>query len=632
MIKESSSGQQSLPYVRLRQMLEQDDPEFPHALLASTEQAEQFGDVLALHMLRKRAVQRDRYPLTQGTLRVAILGGCSLRPLTDLFEHFTSVLLGVRLEMWVGDYDNYIAEIRSADSDLYAFAPDLVCLLPSEQRCRYTGSLTASITEQQAEADQVVGELLQLTQTVHERSNAAVVLSNFRLPPYFDPGPARGSGFTSDYAFRKLVNLRLGLQLPSFVHVCDTEFLANRLGTQRSTDERTWFESKQPFSRELMVSVARECASLAASLRRPAKKVVVLDLDNTLWGGVIGDDGLEGIELGTTSARGEAFRDFQQALLDLSRRGVLLAVCSKNNHDTAIEPFLKHPEMVLRMTDIVNFKANWEPKADNIRQIAQELNLGADSFVFLDDNPAETDLVRQFAPEVTSLCLGDDPSTFAATLKNCRLFETRSLTREDLERTELYKVEASRQALLHSSTDMDAYLASLEMVAEVSALTALDVPRVTQLINKSNQFNLTTRRRTEIEVKALVTDAIHRSFTVRLTDRFGEHGLIAVVITRLDGREMIVDTWLMSCRVLKRGVEDLVLNHILQLAAKADCTRVVGVYRPTAKNKMVQDLYSSLGFMPQRSSDEESTYELEVKDYIPRTTKILVREEAYATG
>ena len=632
MSRESSVSQQSLPYMQLKQMLEKDDPGFPHALLASTKEAETFGDVLALHMLRKRAMPRDRHPQTKETLRVAVLGGCSLRPLTDLLEHFTAVLLNVQLEVWVGDYDNYVTEIRSADSELYAFAPDLVFLLPSEQRCRYTGSLTAPVAAQQAQAESVAEELLQLTQCIHERSSAAVVLSNFRLTPDFDPGPARASGFTSEYAFRKLVNLRLGLELPAFVHLCDTEFLANRLGTLRSTDERTWFESKQPFSRELMVSVTREFALIASSLRQPAKKLIVLDLDNTLWGGVIGDDGLEGIELGTTSARGEAFRNFQQALLELSRRGVLLAVCSKNNHDTAVEPFLKHPEMVLRMTDIVNFKANWEPKADNIRQIAQELNLGADSFVFLDDNPAETDLVRQFAPEVTSICLGDDPSLFGAILKNCRLFETRSLTREDLERTELYKVEASRQALLHSSTDMDAYLRSLEMVAEVSALTSLDVPRVAQLINKSNQFNLTTRRRTESEVRDLVTSKAHRCFTVRLTDRFGEHGLIAVIIVEIVGSELIVDTWLMSCRVLKRGVEELVLNRLFQLAEEEGCTRVTGVYRPTAKNSMVQDLYPSLGFMLLNSSDDESTYGFEVKGYVQKAPRILVREEAYATG
>lgn len=612
-------------------LLDSNDPEFLYALRICSEQTDLFGDVLALRMLHRRALQRNLYPRAQEKVRIAVIGGCSLRPLTDLLEHFASMMLEANLEVWTGDFDNYVAEISSADGKLYRFAPNIVFVLPSERRCRFMGSPTASVAEQQAQADEVALELLRLVTQLHERSGAAIILSNFRLPLYFDPGPARASGFTSDYSFRKYVNLRLGLQLPSFVHLCDTEFLANRLGTLASTDERTWFESKQPFSRELMVLVAREFAQVARSLRRPAKKLIVLDLDNTLWGGVIGDDGLEGIELGTTSPRGEAYREFQKTLLDLSQRGVLLAVCSKNNYDTAMEPFLKHPEMILRMTDFVSFKANWEPKADNIRLIAQELNLGADSFVFFDDNPAETDLVRQFAPEVTSICLGDDPSTFARVLRDCRLFEAHSVTREDLERTALYRVEATRQQLLHTSTDMDSYLQSLEMVAEVSGISAVDVPRITQLINRSNQFNLTTRRRTESEVRSLVSDEFHPGFTVRLKDRFGEHGLIAVVITEVAGSELIIDTWLMSCRVLKRGVEDLVLHQIMQLAREHGSTRVIGMYRATAKNSMVKDLYPELGFQPLHCSEDVSKYTLEVAQYAPKACKIQTHERAYAT-
>ena len=619
----------------LKDLLRDRAASFSPLLKTKTLEATTFTEVLGLHTLRKRAVQLGHWPTPEKSLRLAVIGGYSLRPLADLIEHFTSVLADLQVELWTGDYDNYISEVMDIDSELYVFRPEVVLLLPSERRCRYTGVFTDPFVQQIAEADQVVSDLLSLAERIHDLTGAEVVLGNFRLPPYFDPGPLRHSGLISDYSFRKYVNSQLGLRLPVYTHICDIEFLANRIGTLLSSDERTWFESKQPFSTDLMVQVAREFATITGGLKRAAKKVIVLDLDNTLWGGVIGDDGLEGIEIGTTSPRGEAYRDFQLALIELSKRGVLLAVCSKNDHEKAVEPFLKHPEMVLRLSNIVNFKANWEPKSENIRQIALELNLGLDSFVFLDDNPAEIDIVRQFVPEVTAIWLGEDPSTYAATLKDSRHFELRSVTKEDLERVELYQKEAKRQELKSTATDMDAYLRSLEMSAIISEFQSIDAPRIAQLINKSNQFNLTTRRRTEVDVQSLITSREHLNFTVRLSDRFGDHGLIAIVITQIAGEDLVVDTWLMSCRVLKRQVEELTLNQIVQLANSTGCRRVVGVYKPTAKNGMVRDLYPRMGFAPlettqEASSEDTVTYTLDVDSFTPTETRIMVAESAYA--
>ena len=451
-----------------------------------------------------------------------------------------------------------------------------------------------------------------------------MILGNFRLPPYFDPGPLRYTTLASAYGFRKYVNLELGLRLPNFVTICDIEFLSSRLGTRASTDQRTWFESKQPFSSALMIEVSREFAIVASSLRKATKKVIVLDLDNTLWGGVVGDDGLEGIEIGTTSPVGEAYRDFQLNLLALSKRGILLAVCSKNDHDKALEPFERHPEMVLRPSDIVNFKANWEPKSENIKRIAQELNLGLDSLVFLDDNPAEIEIVRQFVPEVATIWLGEDPSTYTQQLLDSRFFEQRSVTSEDAERTQLYQQEAKRQEVQRDATDMDAYLTSLEMVAHISEFTAVDVPRIAQLINKSNQFNLTTRRRSEPEVKALLAAAGYIGFTIRLADKFGDHGLIAIVIGQVDNSDMVIDTWLMSCRVLKRQVEEETLNAIVRYARREGCRRIVGTYIPTIKNSMVKELYPNLGFSEDTVGESNSVFTLDVESYITKPTHISV--------
>ena len=253
----------------------------------------------------------------------------------------------------------------------------------------------------------------------------------------------------------------------------------------------------------------------------------------------------------------------------MKERGVLLAVCSKNDHDKAEEAFLKHPEMVIRRDDIVSFQVNWEPKSDNIRRVARELNLGLDSLVFVDDNPAEIEIVRQFAPDVSTLLLGPDPSAYVAELQDSRFFEPRSLTAEDAERTRQYRSDAQRQELETSSTDMGSYLKSLVMEGMITEFSPENVPRLSQLINKSNQFNLTTRRRSEAEITALMQNPAMIAFSMRLKDRFGDHGLISVVIGEKVNSVLSLDTWLMSCRVLKRQVEDEVLNEMARLALRA---------------------------------------------------------------
>jgi FkbH-like protein len=308
----------------------------------------------------------------------------------------------------------------------------------------------------------------------------------------------------------------------------------------------------------------------------------------------------------------------------LTQRGTLLAVCSKNDPATAREPFEKHPEMVLRLTDFAAFAASWEPKSDVIRRLAMELNLGLDSFVFVDDNAAEVDIVRQYAPDVTAIHLGDDPAHYVAILQDCRLFEPLTITADDARRTEQYRTEQERQALLASATDMDAYLASLEMEGQLSDFTALDAPRIAQLINKSNQFNLTTRRRTEAEVLALIADPAYTCFTVRLRDRFGDHGLIGIAIGELSGAALAIDTWLMSCRVLKRQVEDEVLNELARRALEHGCSRLVGVYLPTPKNGLVKDHYPALGFAPVAVTPQRAEYVLDLAAFQPHATHIRV--------
>jgi FkbH-like protein len=608
----------------LKSLLAQARPDFWTELVHHTLATGDFDTLFRLATLRKKALARQlpRPVASAPPFRVAVVGGYSFYPLRELLELHCDVL-GAPCALWVGDFDNHFAEIMDEGSALYSFKPEVVVLMPPESRCR-PGRLTNSRETQQREAEALVDSLLQLAGRINAQCGAEVILANFPLPARFDLGAFRARTLGSDWSFRKWVNLELGLRAPPCVQICDLEFLGNRLGGLASRDDRGWFETKQPGSPMLQAALSRELAELIAGLRRPAKKVLVLDLDNTLWGGVVADDGLEGIELGDTSPRGEAFKAFQKAIIALKQRGVLLAVASKNDLARAEEVFLKHPEMVLRLDDFVAFKANWEPKSENIRAIAAELNLGLDSLVFADDNPAEIEIVRQFAPAVAPLALGQDPAQYVALLQDSRYFEPRSITAEDGERTRQYQADVQRRELSASVTDMDSYLASLEMEGAISEFTPVDVPRIAQLINKSNQFNLTTRRRSEAEVAALLSRPEFVTFTFRLKDKFGDHGLISVIVAEVRGETLSIDTWLMSCRVLKRQVEDEVLNEIVRLARARNCCQVEGIYLPTPKNGMVCDLYSQLGFVLTKDDPALRRFDLPVKSFEARPSKIRI--------
>lgn len=620
-----------MDFSQLKALLLKGDPAFWSQLASLTRQARDFEELFVLSSLRKKAHSRNLPAHERARLRLAILGGYSLYPLHELIEHIGEVE-NLPVELWKGDFDNYISEIMDESGPLYSFKPQFVLLMPSERRCAYLGRLTDARESVEAEVRSTVEGLLNLAHRVNQQTGAEVIMTNFMLPARHDPGTYRNRAPGSDWNFRKRVNLELGLAAPPYLRICDLEYLAFRIGALASRDERGWFESKQPGSPALMVEIAREAVHLMASLKRAPKKVLALDLDNTLWGGVVAEDGLEGIELGDTSPRGEAFKAFQKYIASLKERGVLLAVCSKNDVARAAEPFEKHPEMVLRMADFVSFKANWDSKADNLRQIASDLNLGLDSFVFVDDNPAEIEIVRQFAPEVATILLGPDPAGYVAQLQDVRLFEPRAITAEDAGRTGQYRSEVQRKELQASVTDMDSYLESLAMEAVISEFTPMDVPRLSQLINKSNQFNLTTRRRSEAEVIGLMNDPHHIGYSVRLKDRFGDHGLISIVIGRKNGDTMLIDTWLMSCRVLKRQVEEEVLNELVRLAKKRGCLRLEGVYLPTPKNEMVRDFYSRMGFSLLAENGKGREFELKLDAYRAIPTKIKVTRRAYEPG
>lgn len=542
----------------------------------------------------KKLSKTDASALPQYSL--AVLGDCATQHLAMALRGY-GVSVGIRLNVFDADYDQIDAQVMAPDSELYRFVPQGVLL----QMC--TEKLQEAFCDCPPEArasfaEDTYARIRQIWSRIGSRIPATVLQCNF---PLIDDGVFGQFGNKTEQSFlfqqRKLNYLLMqGCQEVKNTFLIDLDALQTALGRSTFADPKLYYVAKMPISLAALPAAAKLVVDVVRSLQGAVKKCLVLDLDNTLWGGVIGDDGLSGIQIGELGT-GHAFSDFQKWLKELKNRGILLTVCSKNNEDTAKEPFEKHPEMVLRLEDFSMFVANWEDKARNIRTIQQSLNIGMDSMVFLDDNPFERELVRTMIPEITVPELPEDPALYLQYLRGLDLFETASYSREDAGRTEQYREKAQRAAFEAAFQSYDDYLEALQMRASAAAFDPFHYPRIAQLTQRSNQFNLRTVRYTEAEIEALAQDDSRIGLYFTLKDKFGDHGLISVVVLEKQPEDtLFISEWLMSCRVLKRGMEAFIVDKILSVAAQQGFRRVVGEYIPTPKNAMVKDLYEQLGF------------------------------------
>ena len=542
----------------------------------------------------KKLSKTDASALPQYSL--AVLGDCATQHLATALRGY-GVSAGIRLNVFDADYDQIDAQVMAPDSELYRFAPQGVLL----QMC--TEKLQEAFYDCPPEArasfaEDTYARIRRIWSRIGSRIPATVLQCNF---PLIDDGVFGQFGNKTEHSFlfqqRKLNYLLMqGCQEAKNTFLIDLDALQTALGRSTFADPKLYYVAKMPISLAALPAAAKLVVDVVRSLQGAVKKCLVLDLDNTLWGGVIGDDGLSGIQIGELGT-GHAFSDFQKWLKELKNRGILLTVCSKNNEDTAKEPFEKHPEMVLRLEDFSMFVANWEDKARNIRTIQQSLNIGMDSMVFLDDNPFERELVRTMIPEITVPELPEDPALYLQYLRGLDLFETASYSREDAGRTEQYREKAQRAAFEAAFQSYDDYLEALQMRASAAAFDPFHYPRIAQLTQRSNQFNLRTVRYTEAEIEALAQDDSRIGLYFTLKDKFGDHGLISVVVLEKQPEDtLFISEWLMSCRVLKRGMEEFIVDKILSVAAQQGFRRVVGEYIPTQKNAMVKDLYEQLGF------------------------------------
>jgi FkbH-like protein len=424
-----------------------------------------------------------------------------------------------------------------------------------------------------------------------------VVQHTFAIPPEVALGhlAARTPGCRA--AMLAAVNAELGRSAADRVALVDCERLAGEVGKRQWFDARYWHRAKQAVSLNCVPLLARHTAAVIGAQLGAGRKCLVLDLDNTLWGGVLGEEGIGGIALGDGPA-GEAFTAFQEYALALKAKGIILAVCSKNNEADVREVFERHPGMRIRLDDVAVLSASWDDKPAQIRQIASTLGIGLDALVFVDDNPAEREAVRQLVGEVDVIPLPREPHGYVRALADYPFFETAALTAEDTARADQYRARAQAAALAATATSLEDYHRSLDMVATVVPLDALTLPRVAQLVGKTNQFNLTGRRRSQSELAELAARPDTAVLCVRLADRFTDHGLVAVAIAVDRDGILDIDTWLMSCRVIGRTLEDEIAGLLVAQARRRGCAQVRGHYFPTAKNGLVSLLYERLGFKP----------------------------------
>jgi FkbH-like protein len=577
----------------------------------------------ALLMRKKKAIRAalrqeegEREPR-----RIAILCGSTADAVKDALELFL-LDAGIDPVFYLSEYNRHYEESVFENKLLAEFRPDFVYLhVTGENLLHWPDARDDAAGEKACDEFR---RFRQMWEGLREKCPAAVIIQNNFALPYvqylgnIDGVDARGFGRHIEALNRAIADFAAA---NSYVKVNDVHALSARIGLDRWHDRSLWHLYKLAVSYEAIPELSYNIARIIKASLGKSKKCLVLDLDNTLWGGVIGDDGAEGISIGRETPLAAAYTEFQEYVRLLKNRGVILAVCSKNEPKAAKEG-LEHPDSVLGFEDFACFKANWREKHLNIVEIAEELNIGLDSLVFIDDNPVERESVRINLPEVeTPEVDGQDVSSYIKIIDRAGYFDLTGLSAEDIARGDSYKANSQRELAQRTFASYDEFLASLSMVAEIKEFQPSYIERIAQLANKTNQFNLTAQRYTIAEIEKISADPAYLTLYGRLADRFGDNGLVSVIVGKKSEKALFVELWLMSCRVFKRGMEYAMFEALSDAARAAGLEKIIGQYRATAKNSLVAGFYEELGFLPLK---EEGHYEYDLKNAITKRHFIAV--------
>ena len=546
-------------------------------------------------------------------LRVALLRSYTVEPIEPILKVHL-LLEGFAPSIWIGGYNQYRQEILDADSPLYEMRPDVVLIMirleeimpdfvdayPSVPRADWEDRVAVKVQE--------LGDLIE---RVERGLSAKVLVQNMALPDggYFGINDIQKTDGQTYLIHRFNQSLAAEVSRRRGVFLWDFERLVSSIGFDNLYDPKMWYVARNPFRQSAYPSIVQDLMRYIRSALGQIKKCVVVDLDNTLWGGIVGEDGIEGLQLGHDYP-GNCYRDFQKELLKLYHRGILLAINSKNNEADALEVIDNHPDMVLRRHHFAAFRINWQDKVSNLKAIAKDLNIGIDSMVFLDDNPRECELVRQQCPEVQVFCLPAKPYLIPRSLHSVSGLECIKLTEEDTQRSAMYQAQLARGQAASRYQDLQDFWRSLEIEVAIEPARPLTIPRIAQLTQRTNQMNLTTRRYTEAEVESFQRDPNGRVYSIAARDKFGDHGIIGAMFVRLDGNACHIDNFLMSCRVLGLNLEQYVVAYAAKIAKQANVSTLVGEFIPTAKNKVAADMYPKLGF----KKVNEQCFSLDLKE------------------
>ena len=552
------------------------------------------------------------------SLKIAYLGNYTLEPLPS-YVNVVSALNNIIIDDYIGNYDQYFQEVLDSGSALIEYSPQIIYLALSLRKLApriYYQFSDLGVKERKQQLEQIVSSLSDWIAIALKNTQATILIGNFMQPCARNSGISDFSQSYSETEFYSELNLTLlrTIKNESRVHLFDIEQLASRFGKEQAQDTKMYYMAKIEWRENFLTTIAEEFVRYIKAIKGYTKKCLVLDMDNTLWGGVIGEEGAMGVKVGQGDPISEAFLEFQYKIKAIKNRGIILAVCSKNNMDDALEVFEKRPEMPLKKSDFSAMAINWNPKHKNLQQIASELNIGTDSLVFIDDNPAECSLVTQMMPEVKTIQLPSDPATYPKLLDQLNEFEKVQILQDDLAKAVQYTQNEERKKFQQQTGDMESYLESLGTEIKLWEALEENLPRVHQLFSKTNQFNLTTIRHSMAEVEEFCQSDSYDLTVISARDRFGEIGIIAIYLIDLNREPLLdINSLIMSCRAMGRGIETAIINHLkTKYLINKRGIQMISTYIPTQKNKPVLDLFEKQGFKL-ASKDKEGTKKYTLK-------------------
>lgn len=556
--------------------------------------------------------------------KIAILGGSTTHDIKDVLELFL-LHHGIRVEFYESEYDQYWQDVMFENMELEQFKPDIIYIHTSNRNITKYPLLSDTRETVDNVLDSTYRHFSDMWDRIEKKYGCIVIQNNFEYPYWRLQGNREATDYHGTVNFITRLNLMFAdyAQTHNHFFINDINYLSASYGLDKWFDSFYWYMYKYSLAMPAIPTLAHSIANIIKSLYGKNKKAFALDLDNTLWGGVVGDDGAENLKIGLETSSGQIYSEFQEYLKAHRQLGVILNVISKNESDNALAG-LNHPDMTLKLDDFIIIKANWEPKSKNLIDIAQTLSLTPDSFVFVDDNPAEREIIRQQVENATVPEVGDKPENYIRAVDKMGYFEVTVVSADDAYREKMYHENAERAKAEFSFTDYDEYLSSLEMRAEIRAFIPTYFSRIAQLSNKSNQFNLTTKRYTQAEIERIATDDSYITLYGKLSDKFGDNGVVSVVIGHVRNGIVDVELWIMSCRVLKRGMEFAMMDKLVDECRKRNVKKIIGHYYPTVKNGMVKDFYENMGFDKVDANEVGSRWEMEPEAYVKKNYVIKI--------